>query len=135
MDQSHDQKCQIQLIAEAHRVQIVTGAVAKASWPSKGHKATDVVHHTQQKQNQWCDQQRIVRDSSAQPIARQKIGEEQLIESERERLQIELTTATFVAGRTQTDDVLVVSSFEATTLGLTSMALVSGVIVVEAVDA
>ena len=113
----------------------MTGAIAKASWSSKRYEATDVVHQTHQKQNDGCDQQRVVGHRSGQWMAREKIGEEQLIERERERVQIELTMTTFVTGGTQTDDVLVVASLQTATLGFASIALPDRVIVVEAFNA
>ena len=43
------------MIADAHGVEIVTGAVAKTARSAEGDEATEVVHETDEKEQKWTD--------------------------------------------------------------------------------
>ena len=55
MDQAHGQKEEVQLIANAHAIQIVASTIAQASRSPKRSKATQIVQQTDEYENQWCD--------------------------------------------------------------------------------
>ena len=65
-------------------------------------------------------------------IGRQEIREEQLIDGERERFEVELTKAALVASGTDAEHVRIVLSLETTPVGEALIALVAGLIIVEA---
>ena len=65
-------------------------------------------------------------------IDRQEIREEQLIDGERERFEVELAKAALVARGTDAEHVSIVLSLETTSVGEALIALVAGLIIVEA---
>ena len=132
MDQSHGQTGEIPLVAQAHAVQIVTRTIAETFRSLKGNEAAEIVCQTREPHCQRSDQQQVVGGMSDDTIGREKIREEQLIDGERERFEVELAKPSLVTSRTNAQHVAVVSSLQAASVGEASIALVTSVIVVEA---
>ena len=112
------------MIADAHGVEVMTNAVAKTPRPSKSEKAAGVVEKAEKKEKEWGDDEGIVGGVADERVRREKIGEEELIQGEGERVEAELAGATRVARRTDAVKITVVSSFEASSIGQALVTLI-----------
>ena len=104
----------------------------KASWPTERGEAAEIIDETHEQQKQWDDREQRERGASDSTARRQKIGEEKLVQRERERFEVELTETTFATSGAYAQDVGVMRSLETTSIGQAEIALVTIVIVVEA---
>ena len=102
----------------------MSDAIAKTSRSSEGDETAGVVEKAEKKEEERDDDERIVGGVAGVGVRREKVGEKELVQSEGERFEAELTVATCVTRRTDAVKITVVSSFETSSIGQALVTLV-----------
>ena len=101
MNETNSKKKKIELVDDTQREKIVTNSITKTRSTTKSDEREKIVQESQEEKQQSEEDEKRNRCLS---LRGEKIGREELIEGERERFGIELTSITRMTLRTKTNE-------------------------------
>ena len=133
MNETGDEESEIELIDSSHGEKIMTNAITKTRTTTEGDQREKIIRQSQKEKKKGEEDEKSDRHLSLIGV---KIWREELIESERERFSVELTSIPRMTPGTNTNEVLGSPSIplKTTPVGTTEFASIELIIVVETFD-